>query len=57
VVQSLVFEVGMPVPDCDLVLIEEGKVQHSQPAIVDWVRGKCVGGVCEATICCIADVD
>jgi len=36
-VQSLVFEVGVPVADYDLVLLEEGKVQHRWPAIIDWV--------------------
>jgi len=56
VVQSLVFEVGVPVTDYDLVLVEEGKVQHSWSAVVDWVRSECVGGVCKAKICCIADV-
>ena len=56
-VQSLVFKVGVPVADCDVVLVEEGKVQHGWSAIVDWVRSECVGGVCETKICCIADVD
>jgi len=37
VVQGLVFEMGVPVTDCDLILVEEGKVQHSWPAVVDWV--------------------
>jgi len=31
---TLVFEVGVPVADCDLVLVEEGKVQHGWSAIV-----------------------
>ena len=56
-VQSLVFEVGVPVADCDLVLVEEGKVQHGWPAVIDWVRSECVGDVGQAKICCIADVD
>jgi len=57
VVQSLMFEVGMPVADCDLVLVEEGKVQHGWPAVVDSVRSECVGGISQAKICRIADVD
>jgi len=57
VVQSLVFGVGVPVADCDLLLVEEGKVQHDWFAIVDWVRSECIGGVCEAKISCVADVD
>jgi len=47
----------VPVLDCGLVLVEEGEVQHSWPVVGNWVGGKCVGGVCEAKICCIADVD
>jgi len=46
----------VPVPDCDLVLVEEGKVQHGWPAVVDWVGGECVGDVCQVKICCVADV-
>jgi len=57
VVQSLVFEVGIPVADSNLVLVVEGKVQHGWSAVVDWVRSEYVGGVCKAKICCIADVD
>jgi len=57
VVQGLVFEVGVPVADYDLVLVEEGKVQHDWPAVVGWVRSECVRGVCKTKICCIADVD
>jgi len=47
----------MPVADRDLVLVEEGEVQHSWSAVVDLVRSECVGSVCKAKICCIADVD
>ena len=56
-VQSLVFESGMPVADCNLVLVEEGKVQHGWFAVGDWVRSECVGSISQANICCIADVD
>jgi len=52
-----VFEVGVPVADCDLVLVEESKVQHGWPITVDWVRSERVGGVGQVKICCIADVD
>jgi len=57
VVQGLVFEVGMPVSDYNLFLVEEGEVQYGWPAVVDWVRSECVGGVGQAKICCIADID
>jgi len=57
VVQGLVFEVGMPVSDCNVFLVEEGKVQYGWPAVIDWVRSECVGGVRQAKICCIADVN
>jgi len=57
VVQSLVFQVGVPVPDCDMVLVEASKVQHDWPVVVDWVGGGCVGGVRDAEVCCIGDVD
>jgi len=49
--------VGVPVVYCNLVLVAEGKVQHSWPAVIDWVRSECVGAVCKAKIRCIADVD
>jgi len=51
-----VFEVSVPVVDCDLVLVEKSKVHHGWPVVVDWVRSQCVGGVCKGKICCIADV-
>jgi len=35
VVQSLVFKVGMPVSDYHLGFIEQDKVQHCWPAVVD----------------------
>jgi len=57
VVQSLVFEMGVPVTDCDLVLVEKGKVQHGWAVVVDWVRNECVRGVCKTKIYYIADVD
>jgi len=57
VVQGLVFEVGMPVPDCNVFLVEEGKVQYGWSAVVDWVGSEHVGGVSQAKICCIADVN
>jgi len=57
VVQGLVFEVGVPVADCDLVLVKEGKVQYGWPAVVGWVRSECVGDVCKTKISCIAYVD
>jgi len=56
-VQSLVFGVGMPVADCDLVLVEEGKVQYCWPTVVHWDGSEYIGGVCEAKICYIADLD
>jgi len=56
VVQSLVFEVGVPVAGCDSVLVEESKVQHGWPTVVDWVRSECVGGVCKSKVGCIVDV-
>jgi len=45
------------VPNYDVFLVEEGKVQYSWPLIVDWVGGGYVGGVCEVKVYCIADVD
>ena len=56
-VQSLLFKVGVPVSDYHLVFIEEGKIQHRWPAVVDWVRSECVGGVSKAKMCSLADVD
>ena len=35
VVQDLVFEVGMPVSDCNVFLVAEGKVQYGWPAVID----------------------
>jgi len=52
-----VFKVGVPVPDCDVILLEGGKVQYGWPVVLDWVRSEFVGGVSQAKICCIADVD
>jgi len=57
VVQSLVFKIHVPVPDCDLVLVEEDEVQYGWPAVVEWIRSECVGSVCQAKICYIADVN
>jgi len=56
-VQGLVFEMGVPVSDCDLIMVEEGEGQHSWPVVIDWVRGEYVGGVGQAKVCCVADVD
>ena len=47
----------MPVPDCNLFLVEEDKVQYGWPVVVDWVGGGCVGVISETKICCIGDVD
>jgi len=47
----------VPVPDCDVVLVEKDKVQHGWPIVVNWIEGGYVGGVCKAKICCIAEVD
>jgi len=55
-VQGLLFKVGVPVADYDLVLVEESKVQHSWSVIVDCVRSQCVGCVCKMKICYIVDV-
>jgi len=49
--------VGVPVPNCDVFLVEEGKVQDGWPVVVDSVGGGYVSSVCEAKICSIADVD
>jgi len=51
-----VFKVGVSVPDCNMILIEEDKVQSGWAVVVDWVRSERVGGVSQAKICCIADV-
>jgi len=46
----------VPVVDCDLVLVEEGKVQHSWSAVGDWVGSERIEGISQAKICRIADV-
>ena len=48
---------GVPVADCNLVLVKVGKVQHGWLVVVDWARSEYVGGTGKAEICCIADVD
>jgi len=56
-VQSLVFKVGVPVGNCDLVLVEEDKVWYGWPVVVGWVGSEYVRGVSQAKIFCMADVD